>query len=119
VLLIDDDEDTLALYTFALGEAGAEIRTGADPAEAMRSVSEWPPAVIVSDWVMPGVDPASLLRDVRAVHPTKRIPAIAVTGKSSPSDRKAALAAGFQEHAAKPLIPDALIAIVSRCASAG
>jgi CheY-like chemotaxis protein len=119
VLLIDDDEDTLALYTFALGEVGAEVRTGTDAAGAMRSVAEWIPAVIVSDLVMPGTDPAALLRDVRSMHPTTRIPAIAVTGRSSASDRKAAFAAGFQEHAAKPLVPDALIAIVSRCAARG
>jgi CheY-like chemotaxis protein len=119
LLLVDDDDDTLALYTFALAEAGAEVRTGHDAAEAIRSVTEWAPTVIVSDLVMPGVDAAALLKDVRSLHPRKRIPAIAVTGRSSASDRREALAAGFQEHAVKPLVPDALIALVSRCATAG
>jgi CheY-like chemotaxis protein len=119
VLLVDDDEDTRALYAFALGGAGAEVRTAADGAEAVRLVEDWRPAVIVSDLVMPETDAGSLLSELRSLHSSPHIPAIAVTGRSSARDRQEALAAGFEEHAPKPLIPQDLIATVKRCATSG
>ena len=115
VLLIDDDDDTRALYALALGEAGAEVRSAADGAEAARLTAEWLPAVVVSDLVMPGTDVVALLRELRALHPSQRVPAIAVSGRSSTKDREDALTSGFQEHAGKPLIPHDLIELVRRC----
>ena len=112
ILLIDDDEDTRALYALALGEAGAEVRSAADGAEAVRFTAEWLPAVVVSDLVIPGTDVVALLRELRALHPSQQIPAVAVSGRSSTKDREDALASGFQEHAGKPLIPHDLIEIV-------
>jgi CheY-like chemotaxis protein len=43
-----------------------------------------------------------------------RVPAIAVTAYGRPSDRDRALAAGFDQHLAKPLMPQQLIAAVAR-----
>jgi CheY-like chemotaxis protein len=118
VFLVDDDEDTRALYTFALSEAGAEVRAAADGAEAIKSVVEWLPDVIVSDLVMPGTDARALLRELRSLHPSVQIPAVAVSGRSSAEDRAEAMASGFQAHAAKPLTPQDLISLLLRCASA-
>lgn len=117
VLLVEDDEDTRVLYAMALEQAGAEVRAAADAKEAVRALLEWTPSVVVSDLMMPGSDGYSLLREVRTMHHATPIPAIAVTGRSGPKDREAVLAAGFQEHAVKPLTPDALIAIVKRWAA--
>ena len=120
VLLVDDDEDTVALYSFALDAVGAEVRAALTATEALTSTASWRPAVIVSDLGIPGTDVGSLLRDLRAQHPAQWIPAVAVTGRSTPDDRAAAIALGFQEHAPKPLVPDdlvAIVAIVRGCAS--
>jgi CheY-like chemotaxis protein len=85
----------------------------------MRIVLQWPPTVMVSDLVMPTTDGFSLLREVRSMHRLVQIPAIAVSGMTLQKERAAALAAGFQEHAAKPLSPDELVAIVARWAAPG
>jgi two-component system CheB/CheR fusion protein len=115
VLLIDDDEDTRELFALVLGEAGAEVRTAHDATDALRTVLQWAPTVVVSDLAMPTTDGFTLLREVRAVHP--QIPAIAVTGMGGAKDREAALAAGFQAHVTKPLDPEALVAIVRHWAA--
>jgi hypothetical protein len=119
VLVVDDDDDIRELFGIALREAGAEVRTASDAAEAMRIVLQWPPTVMVSDLVMPTTDGFSLLREVRSMHRLVQIPAIAVSGMTLQKERAAALAAGFQEHAAKPLSPDELVAIVARWAAPG
>jgi CheY-like chemotaxis protein len=41
--------------------------------------------------------------------------ATALSSIASAKDRQDAFALGFQEHAAKPLVPDDLIALVARC----
>jgi CheY-like chemotaxis protein len=57
-----------------------------------------------------------LLREVRvasrAAH-SARIPALALTAFARADDRRRALEAGFDEHLAKPVDPDQLIAVVA------
>jgi CheY-like chemotaxis protein len=115
VLLVDDDEDTRELFALALAEAGAEVRTAVDATEAMRTIVQWRPSIVLSDLSMPTTDGFMLLRDIRLAHGP--IPAVAVSGLGSPRDREAALAAGFQAHVTKPLDLDALLAIVKQWAA--
>ncbi len=46
------------------------------------------------------------------------IPVIVISGWTQPEDREATMAAGFQEHLAKPLGADKLVAVIGRWASA-
>jgi CheY-like chemotaxis protein len=118
VLLVDDDDDTRELFAQVLTHTGAEVREAADARAAIRLALEGPPpSVVVSDLRMPGTDGISLLQELRALHHLARIPAIAVSGMDSPADREVALTAGFQEHVAKPLSPEALVACVARWGS--
>jgi CheY-like chemotaxis protein len=116
VLLVDDHDDTRELFAEVLMHAGAEVRDAAGSIAAVRTALEWPPNVVVSDLVMHGTDGFSLLRELRSMHHLVGIPAIAVSGMASHADREVALAAGFQDHLAKPLSPDALVACVARWA---
>ncbi len=116
VLLVDDDEDLRELFASVLQEAGADVRTASDAKDAMRTVLQWRPSVVVSDLAMPSMDGFTLLREVRSIDQLRQIPAIAVSGFSRTKDRAAALAAGFQELISKPLAPDDLIAVVKRWA---
>lgn len=116
VLLVDDDEDTRELFALALREAGAEVRTASDAKEAIRTVLSWPPIVVVSDLAMPTMDGFSLLREIRSMHSLERIPAVAISALTFPADRAEALAAGFQEHVAKPISTEELVSVVARWA---
>jgi len=63
---------------------------------------------------MPDEDGYDLIRKVRALPPEKgkNIPAIALTGYASLQNRDIALAAGYQEHLAKPVNVDELLELV-------
>jgi CheY-like chemotaxis protein len=115
VLLVDDDEDARELFALALAEAGAEVRTAVDAGEALRTIQQFSPSIVVSDLSMPTTDGFMLLRQIRREH--GQVPAVAVTGLGSPKDRQEALAAGFQAHVTKPLQLDALVAIVKQWAA--
>jgi CheY-like chemotaxis protein len=117
VLLIDDSEDTCELFAAILAEAGAEVRTAGDGRDAVRTVIQWPPSVVVSDLTLPKTDGLTLLRELRSMPHVRPLPAIAVSGRASATDREAAFAAGFQEHVGKPVEPDQLVALVRRWAA--
>jgi CheY-like chemotaxis protein len=114
VLLVEDDDDTRDLYEFVLQDAGAEVRAANGARQAVGAVTGWRPSVVVSDVAMPDMDGLSLLGQLRAAHGLERVPAIAVTAMVHPSDRAAAMAAGFQQHLSKPVDPDELIRAIGR-----
>ncbi len=117
VLVVDDHEDARELVALMLERAGAAVER-VDSAEMARSVlAKEPLDIIVSDIGMPIEDGYELIRKVRRgeVGPNIRaIPALAVTAFSSEKDRNQALIAGFQEHLAKPVDSEKLVAAVAR-----
>jgi CheY-like chemotaxis protein len=70
--------------------------------------------VLLSDIAMPGHDGYDLIRQVRArSSDLAALPAAAVTARASSDERDRALAAGFQMHLAKPVLPHALVEAVA------
>jgi CheY-like chemotaxis protein len=66
VLLVDDDAATVNLMRLTLQLSGYEVATVASRDAALALVQEQAPAVMVMDYLMPGMDAASFLAKVRA-----------------------------------------------------
>ncbi|HLY39251.1 MAG TPA: response regulator [Candidatus Binatia bacterium] len=108
VLVVEDEPDTRdALATVITGAGGHATAVGT-VAEAIAALSTTGADVIVCDIGLPGEDGYSLIRKLRTVGGTT-IPAIALTAYAQESDRRRALAAGFQAHLAKPVQPGRLL----------
>jgi two-component system CheB/CheR fusion protein len=115
VLVVDDDRDSLEMLNAALTAFGGEVRTCPSSEEALKTLQEWRPDVIVSDIGMPNADGYSLIQKVRAL-PSNRggnIPALALTGYATLEDHKRALSAGYQMHISKPVELSKLAATVT------
>ncbi|HEU4406959.1 MAG TPA: ATP-binding protein [Polyangiaceae bacterium] len=119
VLVVDDDADARALAASVLAGCGAAVRTAASAADALAEVRRERPDVVVSDVGMPGEDGYAFVRRLRALPPGEggATPAAALTAYASATDRRAALAAGFQMHVAKPVEPADLLATVAALAA--
>ncbi len=115
VVVADDDPEALDLASMILGGAGAHVRTCPSAAEALDSVRELVPDVLISDIEMPGEDGYSLIRRVRALPPERggRVPAVALTAYGRTQDRVQSLAAGFTMHVPKPVDPGELTTIIA------
>jgi len=96
--------------------AGAQVVEASSAAEAMATLQTASVNVIVSDIGMPLEDGYSLLRGVRSNAATRDIPALALTAYARDEDRAKATAAGFDDHAAKPVDPDDLVQRVAALA---
>jgi CheY-like chemotaxis protein len=119
VLVVDDDADARALVKRVLENCGARVILAASAREALDLVPRERPDMILSDIGMPGEDGYEFIRKVRALHPDKggRTPAAALTAFARAEDRMRALRAGYQTHAAKPVEPAELTAVVASLAT--
>jgi CheY-like chemotaxis protein len=120
IVVVDDDADTRALLSHALGTAGAEVATAATSGEAMGLFRASPPDVLLCDIGLPGVDGYSFMEEIRALSPGDggRVPAAALTAHARAEDASRALEAGFDKHIAKPIEPAEIVQIIADLAHA-
>ena len=116
VLVVDDEPDARQVLRLALTDFHAQVAVASSAAEALATIAEFHPDVIVCDIGMPEQDGYDLIRQVRANPATKDMPAAALTAFARPEDRKRSLLAGFQTHVAKPVDPAELRAVVASLA---
>jgi two-component system CheB/CheR fusion protein len=118
VLVVDDEADTRELFRTILTQCGAEVTVAANARVALETLVQTPFHVLVSDIRMPEEDGYALLRKVRALDAERggQIPALALTAYTRIEDREAALSAGYQQHAGKPIEPAELAAAVATLA---
>jgi PAS domain S-box-containing protein len=118
VLVVDDHRDSREMIGTILAEAGAVVQLAGSADEALQRLQQWQADVLISDLGMPGLDGFDLIRAVRAQEdaedPAPRLVAMALSAYASDEDRARALAAGFQDYAAKPIDPADLVAVVAR-----
>jgi signal transduction histidine kinase/CheY-like chemotaxis protein len=122
VLVVDDEADARMLLETALTQYGAHVTTATSAAEALAHIERRLPDVLLSDISMPNEDGHTFIRQLRARPHSKggAIPAVAITAYASVGDGRAAEAAGFQAHVAKPFEPSevaALTAVLGHAAS--
>ena len=115
VLLVDDDRDTLDLFTNIVEETHAEVRVATSVAEALDMFEVWRPDVVVSDVEIPGEDGYGLIRRLRerTVVDGGAVPAVAVTAYGRLEDRVRLLAAGYNTHIPKPVEPAELVIVLA------
>jgi two-component system CheB/CheR fusion protein len=121
VLVVDDEADARELLRAVLAQCGADVTVAANVRAALEALERVPFDVLVSDIVMPDEDGYDLIRNVRARGAERggHIPALAVTAYARIEDRTAAIAAGYQQHAAKPIDPGELAAAVATLVGRG
>jgi CheY-like chemotaxis protein len=110
VLVVDDDEDNMEVFSVALTACGAAVVTANRADEALRVLAAQRVDVVVSDIAMPGGDGYWLIDQVRRL-PDPRfssIPVVAITAYGREHSRARVLAAGFADHLQKPIDPAVL-----------
>jgi PAS domain S-box-containing protein len=118
VLVVDDEADGRELVQAVLERAGAVVSLASSVVEALDAIRVQRPDAIVSDIGMPGEDGYAFIQKLRALPREEggRIPAVALTAFARGDDRRKALLAGFQNHAAKPIEAQELMVVVANLA---
>ena len=79
VLLADDDPFITALYRDKLTRAGHRVKTVKDGEEAVKSIQEAAPDLLVLDLNMPRMDGTAVLRYIREQSATPDLPVIVLS----------------------------------------
>jgi signal transduction histidine kinase len=101
ILLVDDNADACDMLRAALERAGHTVGTAANGPDAIDLAAVFRPEIGVLDIGLPGMDGYELAARLRDMHAGIRL--IALTGYGQAGDLKAASAAGFDAHCAKPV----------------
>ena len=120
VLVVDDDLEARQMISTVLTQSGAEVRACISSSDALETLCQWKPDVLMSDIGMPHEDGYALIQKVRRLKEEcgGRIPAAALTAYAREEDRERALSSGFQIHVAKPVEAAELVTVVSNLVSA-
>jgi CheY-like chemotaxis protein len=115
ILLVDDEKDTLELVGDVLAQNGVEVRTHTSVADALETLKQWKPDVIISDIAMPEEDGFSFIKKLKTLSPEEggTIPAIALTAYVGIKERTQVLSSGFQMYVPKPVEPSELLAALA------
>jgi two-component system, OmpR family, response regulator len=101
ILVVDDHADTSDLVADVLSLNGYVVSAHVTAESALRAVADFAPDVAFVDFEMPDLDGAELIRALRRTGWTQLRIAV-VTGRASPEDRRAAMAAGADAYLVKP-----------------
>jgi len=107
ILLAEDNAVNRQLGAMTLEMMGARVSVAVDGVVAIQMVQEDPPDVILMDMHMPRMGGLTATRHLRATGFDG--PVVALTAAVLPEDRDAALAAGMDGFATKPIDADALL----------
>ena len=106
VLVIDDDEQTLALIEAALEQQSVTILRSTDPEKGLELFLQHRPEVVLVDLKMPKMSGLELLERFLSHDPGTEV--ILMTGQYSPSSAVEAIKKGAADYLTKPLEMDIL-----------
>ncbi len=102
ILLVDDEEDILSVYSKRLKYLGYEVETANDGLSAIRRAIDWHPDCILLDIMMPEPNGWDTCRILQMLPSTQNIPVLMCSTKNEREDVVKSLAAGAKDYMIKP-----------------
>jgi len=123
ILVVEDEQEIRKLLSFHIGISGYEVVSVSDGAEAVKSIKEHIPDLIVLDILLPRMNGWELLDCLRREFGAADIPVIVVSALDEVGDKLRAFSSGAEDYLTKPFSPRELIMriqkILQRCGERG
>ena len=113
LLIVDDEPNLLRAVAACLRSEGYEVMTARSGKDALLSLAESVPDLVISDVRMPGMDGHALVHRMRSSPRTALIPVIFLTAKDQKEDRVEGFRTGVDAYITKPFEPDELLAVIT------
>jgi len=102
VLVVEDEPAQREVLAYNIRAEGFDVVTAAAGDEALVSVRETPPDVIVLDWMLPHVSGIEVCRQLKMASETAKIPVIMLSARSEEADKVRGLETGADDYITKP-----------------
>ena len=79
ILVVDDEPDVRNFLATCIEDAGFQVETAIDGAQALEKLQADPPDLMTLDMVMPRVSGINLMRQIRGMEQFARLPVIVIT----------------------------------------
>ena len=119
ILVVDDEPEAIELVEFNLKQAGFDVASAADGAEALKKARALQPSLVVLDLMLPEMDGLEVCKILRREPTTKAIPIIMLTAKAAEIDRVLGLELGADDYLTKPFSPRELVLRVKKVLQRG
>lgn len=116
ILVVDDSAAIRAFLGAVLAAAGHEVVTVDSARAALRQLRTLRPALILTDYAMPGLDGHAFVRLVRRNVRLAGIPVLVVSSETARAKRGNMFQAGVEGWLAKPIDPIALLTLIEDAA---
>ncbi|MFC1896334.1 ATPase, T2SS/T4P/T4SS family, partial [Thermodesulfobacteriota bacterium] len=103
ILVIDDNDDVIALLQRALESENYEVITAQDGLQGLKLALRQRPDLIITDYLMPGMDGLELLKNLKARPETNRVPVIMLTARDEVDSEVNVLDSGAHDYIVKPV----------------
>lgn len=113
ILLVEDESAIQELIAASLSRAGHRVVRASDAEAAQRLLRDALPALVLLDWMLPGMTGIELARRLRADERTRAIPIIMLTARGEEQDKVAGLESGADDYITKPFSPRELAARIT------
>ncbi len=110
ILVIEDEEDILALVHYNLVREGFRVSTATSGEEGLKAARAQPPELILLDLMLPGIDGLEVCRVLKRAAETAAVPIVMMTAKGEEADVVAGLELGADDYVTKPFSSRILIA---------
>lgn len=109
ILVIEDEPEIRELLRTNLEVRGFDVKEAADGAEAIDSLFDSKPDLVLLDLMMPEIDGFDVLEFIRGRPESQYVPVILLTALSEEADRIRGLSLGAQDYVVKPFSIDELM----------
>ncbi len=103
ILVVDDHEDNVEVLRARLEARGYDVRGANSGQEALDTINEWTPDLVLLDVMMPDMDGLEVVRRLKADRNLPFIPVIMQTALDSTERMVAGLEAGADDYVTKPI----------------
>src|ERR1700689_2092787 len=107
ILVIDDEPQITRVLRASLSAQSFDVRTANDPEEGLRIFREWPPDLVITDLMMPGMSGVEVCRAIRSSSST---PVLGLSLRGHEGSKVEALDAGPDDYGPKPFSIQELLA---------
>ena len=112
VLVLDDEEPLAELLAGRLREAGHQVRTAYNAAQALEALAAEPVDLVLSDLMLPDAHGIELMPRLLERSPSAKV--VVMTGTGSTTVAVKAMKAGAEDYLEKPFDPEELLVLVEK-----
>jgi two-component system phosphate regulon response regulator PhoB len=110
ILIVEDEEDILALLHFNLIKAGFDVECATCGEEGLKKIQAKQPQLVLLDLMLPGIDGLDLCKRLRSDDATVDLPIIMLTARGEEGDVVKGLEIGADDYVTKPFSLKVLLA---------